>query len=162
MPEGKKTKPPWPETAAEQDARAMLLAGGIRSATDGESAMQRLIGDLPRTQRMLITFEEFRAMVPISKATFHRLLRSGKGPKVITIMGAVKRIHIDTATEWIAALREAESEDPEPQPEVKLPERKPRAVKTPAAPLVRRLYEPPLGKRARPIKTEPQPEGETE
>jgi len=141
MPEDKKTK--RPETVAEQDARVMLMAGGL-SPADGQSALQRLIGDLPHA-RMLITFEEFRSMAAMSKATFHRLLRAGRGPRVVTLMGTVKRIHIDDATQWISSRQDAA---PEPEHEVTLPERKPRAVKPKApAETVRRLFEAPPKKR---------------
>jgi len=54
----------------------------------------------------LMTIEQFCQMVPISRGTYERLKKQGKGPKVVRLGPRWLRISMETARAWIKAREE--------------------------------------------------------
>ena len=109
-----KRKPPAEQPsnrAAEDDARNMLLAGGIAPVPD-KSALQQIIDGIARIDAAVLTIEEFCEFMRISRATYYRMIHAGAGPRLTLIFGAV-RIRKDDALSWLDDQPQIE---PEPLP----------------------------------------------
>jgi excisionase family DNA binding protein len=69
---------------------------------------------IPTPTRVLYTVRQFCAAHEISRATFYRLLKAGRGPR-ITKIGDAMRISVEAAKEWLAQT-EQETERAELKP----------------------------------------------
>jgi hypothetical protein len=50
---------------------------------------------------LALTIDQFCAMIPISRATYHNLKRAGQGPREMQIGRVHRRISMDAAKAWI-------------------------------------------------------------
>lgn len=89
--------------AAEEDARAMLLAAGyLPDGPAQREQIQELLRGPPGPERMLYTVREFCEAMGISASTFYRACRQGRGPQVVRILGQ-RRITADAMEQWLEA-----------------------------------------------------------
>jgi hypothetical protein len=114
-------------TAAEDDAREMLLASGVSLSADNQKelvdAVLRGAGGPPRE---LYTIAEFCEVMAISESTYFRAKRAGHGPREVELWGR-PRITREEVDRWKLANLEPRDDSPQlPLPEVPMAMRKRR------------------------------------